>query len=227
MLLIEALQNPALYNHPIVEFEVIETHISWVLLTGRYVYKIKKPVNFGFLDFSTLEKRHFYCEEELRLNRRLAPHLYLGVMAIHGSEEHPELNGQGPVIEYAVKMRQFPQTAQLDRYLKEQGLDNLVMDELASKVAYFHLSIDPVEKDSGFGDLKHVQQPVLENFEHIRASIDDQAIVPLLDKLEHWSKQQLVELADIIQVGKGFPVCLQIAEKRRIQWGFESFKNGS
>jgi len=202
MLLIKGLQNPALFDHPVVEFEVIETHISWVLLTGQYAYKIKKPVNFGFLDFSTLEKRHFYCEEELRLNRRLAPDLYLGVVTIHGSAEHPELNGQGPVIEYAVKMQQFPQLAQLDRLLAKNGLDNSVMDKLASKVAHFHLSLDPIEKDSSFGDLKHVRQPVLENFEHIRASIDDQTIAPLLEKLEHWSKRQLEELADIIQQRK-------------------------
>jgi aminoglycoside phosphotransferase family enzyme len=73
--LIHALQNPALFDHPVLQFEVIETHISWVLLTGPYAYKIKKPVNFGFLDFSTLAKRKHFCEEELRLNRRLAPTL--------------------------------------------------------------------------------------------------------------------------------------------------------
>lgn len=199
MLLIENLQNQALYDHAVEKFEVIETHISWVLLTGQYVYKIKKPVNFGFLDFSTLEKRHFYCEEELRLNRRLAPHLYLGVVAIHGSEEHPELGGQGPVIEYAVKMYQFPQSAQLDRVLTDQGLDVLVMDKLASKVAHFHLSLDPVNKDSGFGDISHVREPVLENFRHIRASIKDHTSSPLLDKLELWSQQQLEKLAELIQ----------------------------
>ncbi|MFK5913652.1 MAG: AAA family ATPase [Woeseiaceae bacterium] len=202
MLLIESLQNPALYDHPIIEFEVIETHISWVLLTGDYVYKIKKPVNFGFLDFSTLEKRHFYCEEELRLNRQLAPDLYLSVVTIHGSEENPELNGHGPAIEYAVKMRQFPQSTQLDRLLTKQGIDNLVMDKLASKVAHFHLSIDSVKNTSDFGDLNHVRQPILENFEQIRACIDDSATVSQLEKLEHWSKQQLEELAELIQKRK-------------------------
>jgi len=204
--LIEGLQKPYLFDHPVEKFEVIETHISLLLLTGQYVYKIKKSVNFGFLDFSTLDKRRFYCEEELRLNRRLALHLYLDVVSIHGSEENPEINGQGPVIEYAVKMRQFPQSAQLDRILAKNGLDNSIMDKLASTVAQFHLSIDPVEKESEFGDLEHVRQPVLENFEHIRASIPDsfkvQTIAPLLEKLEHWSKQQLEELADIINQRK-------------------------
>lgn len=198
MPLIQNLQNPNLFDHPIDVFEVIETHISWVLLTGNYVYKIKKPVNFGFLDFSTLEKRHFYCEEEIRLNRRLAPQLYIGVVSVNGSEREPELNGQGPVIEYAVKMKQFPQSAQLDRILAEKGLDDSVMDKLANKVAHFHMAIEAVEKDSSFGDLEHVQQPVLENFEHIRSSIDNQDIARLLNKLETWTKQQIQVLEDII-----------------------------
>ena len=93
--LIKALQDPALFDHPIYRFEVIETHISWVLLTGDYAYKIKKPVDFGFLDFSSLEKRHHFCQEELRLNRRLAPQLYLEVVAIGGTPDRPVLVGAG------------------------------------------------------------------------------------------------------------------------------------
>ena len=208
MSLINKLQNPALYDHSVDQFEVIETHISWVLLTGDYVYKIKKPVNFGFLDFSTLEKRHFYCDEELRLNRRLAPQLYLDVVTIHGSEAHPQLNGPadvkdyGEVIEYAVKMRQFPQTHQLDRLLAKNGLNNSVIDNLASKTAQFHLSISSVTEESSYGDVEHVKQPMLENFTQIRANIDDPTITPLLDKLEQWTQQQLQQLSSTIQLRK-------------------------
>ena len=198
MLLIEGLQDSALFDHPVSGFEVIETHISWVLLTGQYVYKIKKPVNFGFLDFSTLEKRYFYCREELRLNRRLAPGLYLDVVAIYGSREQPALQGHGPAIEYAVKMRQFPQSAQLDRLLTSHGLDKLMIDDLAVKVADFHLSLAPVAKESRYGDLAHVRQAVLEDYKHIRGTVGDQAGVALLDRLEKWSKQQLEELSDLI-----------------------------
>ena len=202
MHLINNMQDRALYDHPVEVFEVIETHISWVLLTGQYVYKIKKPVNFGFLDFSTLEKRHLYCEEEVRLNRRLAPQLYIGVVAIHGTEEHPNIKSQGPVIEYAVKMKQFPQSTQLDRLLAEKGLDNAVIDKLAGKVARFHLAIDSVAKDSGFGDLEHIQQPVLDNFSHIRGCIDDKNVIPLLNKLEDWTKKKLKLLNETIQQRK-------------------------
>ncbi len=202
MSLIDNLQNATLYDHPVTEFELIETHISWVLLTGPFVYKIKKPVDFGFLNFSTLEKRHFYCKEELRLNRRLAADIYTEVVSIHGTEEHPEFNGDRPVIEYAVKMKQFPQSAQLDRLLEEQGLDNTVMEKLAVKVAEFHMSIETVPIESEFGDLEHVQQPVLENFEQIHASINDIAVTPRLNQLENWSKHQLEELAEVIRQRK-------------------------
>jgi len=210
--LITNLQNSALFDHPIDKFEVIETHISWVLLTGDFVYKIKKPVNFGFLDFSTLEKRHFYCKEELRLNRRLAPDLYLDVVTIRGTESHPGFTGKEPIIEYAVKMRQFPQSAQLDRILKEQGLELKIIDKLADKVSQFHQSINAADKDCKYGDVEHIKQPVMENFQHIRASImtlvDDskgnprQTIMHTLELLEHWSHQQTGELSEIFQQRK-------------------------
>jgi aminoglycoside phosphotransferase family enzyme/predicted kinase len=206
MSLIQALQNPALYDHPIDKFEVIETHISWVLLTGEYVYKIKKPVDFGFLDFSTLEKRHQYCDEELRLNRRLAPQLYLGVVAITGSEEQPQLNGKGEAIEYAVKMRQFPQSAQLDRLLAAGQLEPNVIDRLADKVAWFHLSIAACNPSSPYGDVDHLKLPMLENFTQIRDGIreatDDPAITSKLDILEQWTLRHLERLAPVIAARK-------------------------
>ena len=198
MSLIQALQNPALYDHPIDRFEVIETHISWVLLTGEYVYKIKKPVDFGFLDFSTLEKRHHYCDEELRLNQRLAPQLYLEVVAITGSEEQPRLNGPGEPIEYAVKMRQFPQSAQLDRMLAAGKLDRSIIDRLADKVAQFHLSIKSVDADSPLGDVEHLKRPMLENFTQIREAVDEADVMPTLEALEQWTRLQFLELAPII-----------------------------
>ena len=98
--LITALQNPALFPHPVTDFRVIETHISWVLLTGDYAYKIKKPMNFGFLDFTELSSRAHFCAEELRLNQRLTDGLYLEVLAITGSAEAPQFGGEGTPIEY-------------------------------------------------------------------------------------------------------------------------------
>jgi aminoglycoside phosphotransferase family enzyme/adenylate kinase family enzyme len=200
--LIDNLQNPQLYDHPVDQFEVIETHISWVLLTGEYVYKIKKPVDFGFLDFSTLEKRHYFCQEEIRLNRRLAPQLYLDVVRLCGTEQQPVINGDGPVLEYAVRMKQFPQETQLDRLLTTQGLDNTLMDKLAQTVASFHLAIDSAPADSVFGDLEHIREPVMENFSHIRASLHDERITQLLTRIEHWTTAQLETLTPAIQQRK-------------------------
>jgi uncharacterized protein len=113
--LIEALRRPRAYPHEVDGVEHIETHISHVLLAGEYAYKFKKPLDLGFLDFSTLERRRFCCAEELRLNRRLAPDLYLDVVTVNGTLDAPRIDGTGPVLEYGVRMRRFPQSALLDR----------------------------------------------------------------------------------------------------------------
>src|SRR5215470_1541833 len=101
------LTQPRAYPHSCSAVELIETHISWVLLTGEFAYKIKKPVDFGFLNFSTLALRRHYCAEEVRLNRRFAPALYLDVVPITRSGERVRVGGDGNVIEYAVRMREF------------------------------------------------------------------------------------------------------------------------
>jgi len=119
--LIASLLRPEAYAHPVLSIRLIETHLSWVLLTGSTAYKIKKPLNLGFVDFSTLELRHRACLEELRLNRRLAPALYRDVVPIHGPCEHARLHGDGPVIEWAVRMQEFPEQALLSAAL-ERGV---------------------------------------------------------------------------------------------------------
>ena len=124
------------------------------------------------------------------------------MVAIYGSREKPALQGHGPAIEYAVKMRQFPQSAQFDRLLADHGLDKLMIDDLATQVASFHLSLAPVAKESRYGDLAHVRQAVLENYKHIRETVGDHGGMALLDRLEKWSKQQLEELAGLISQRK-------------------------
>lgn len=109
-----------------------------VILTGPYAYKFKKPVNLGFLDFSTLEARHRYCEEEWRLNRRLAPPLYEAAVKITGSMDNPVIGGDGAAIEYAVKMREFPQSALASRMLADGALTSAQIDALAAHIAAFH-----------------------------------------------------------------------------------------
>lgn len=191
--LIRALHNPACYGHPAQDIRLVETHISWVLLTGTYAYKIKKPVNLGFLDFSTLEQRRFYCEEELRLNRRLAESLYLDVVSITGTPASPRLNGTGPAIEYTIKMVQFPEAARLDRMLTRGELRPEHIDLLAQELAEFHGRVAIAGDDKPFGDPEHVLEPVQQNFTQIRSRIETQDQTQLR-RLEIWSELTFAEL---------------------------------
>ncbi len=192
--LINALLNPAFYDHPVSSCQLIETHISWVILTGDFAYKVKKPVDFGFLDFSSLQKRKYYCEEELRLNRRLAPNIYLDVVAIVGTPEAPSLTGPGNVIEYAVKMAQFSQQMQLDHVLARNELQPNMIDAIANLIAAFHQQVDTAGDNTHYGDPEHVRQPIEENFVQIRERVTDNKHLKLLSELKQWSEHSFREL---------------------------------
>ncbi|MDX1569199.1 MAG: AAA family ATPase [Xanthomonadales bacterium] len=182
--LLHALQNPALYPHAGHDIQLLETHISSVLLIGDYAYKIKKPVNLGFLDFESLEARRHFCEEELRLNRRLAPDLYLAVVPICGRAAQPELDGTGPPIEYAVKMRRFPQEALLDRQIEQGRVDLEVVDAIADEVAHFHGRIEVAPADSVFGEPDTVLAPMLHNFVEVAEHLTAPDVVSTLERIE-------------------------------------------
>jgi aminoglycoside phosphotransferase family enzyme/predicted kinase len=186
--LIAALQNPALYDHPVREFQLVETHVSWVLLTGEYAYKIKKPVNFGFLDFSTLEKRHRCCIDEMALNQRLAPDLYEAVLAIGGTEEAPVLGAHdGAAIEYAIRMRQFDQKDLLSEMLAENRLRQAHLEEAAHLLANFHQSLVPVPADTPWGTPGQVCFPVRDNFRTLAEALDDPALRERHLALKAWA----------------------------------------
>ncbi len=178
--LISTLLNAEAFTHPVDNITLLETHISWVLLTGQFAYKIKKPVNFGFLDFSTLEKRRHFCEAELQLNKRLAPALYLNVVPITGDENKATINGSGEVIEYALKMREFPQDHQLDKVLEAGKLKLKHMSILANKVAMFHQKSESI-KNSHYGNPETIHTAIKDNFSQI------------LDQLKTISNQELHE----------------------------------
>ena len=162
--LIDSLRIPDCYPHPVSAIQVLETHASWVVLTGDYAYKLKKPVDLGFLDYSSLEKRRYACYEELRLNRPLAPELYIGVVPITGQPGAPRVRGEGDAIEYAVQMRQFDQRCQLDHLLENGRLGFADMDDMARHVAAFHLAAPIMEPNGPYGRPQDVQQPVRDNF---------------------------------------------------------------
>ena len=179
--------------------QVVETHISYVLLTGRLAYKIKKPVNLGFLDFSSLEKRRHCCEEELRLNRRLAPELYLEVVPITGTPETPCIAGEGEVIEYAVRMRRFPQSALLDRRLARNALAPELIDALADRIAAFHEQAARCPGGAAYGSPTVVWGAVAENFRQLRQFLPAEQYAGQLDLLERWSEGSRSRLDDFIR----------------------------
>ena len=196
--LINALQDAACYPHSVDTIQVIETHISWVLLTGEQVYKIKKPVNFGFLDFTSLEQRRFFCHEEIRLNQRLAPQIYQRVVAITGTPEQPQIDGPGEAIEYAVQMRQFDQSALMDQLLAAQQLPITHMDDIALQLANFHTNIPSTSKDSPFGAPEQVMLPVQQNFEQILPLLSDGTDKSQLAALEQWANSEYQRIQSLL-----------------------------
>ncbi|GAA3960020.1 AAA family ATPase [Allohahella marinimesophila] len=197
--LVKALQNPELYDHPVANFQLLETHISWVLLTGEFVYKIKKPMNFGFLDFSTLAQRRHFCEEELRLNRRLLESVYLKVVAIGGSEDSPEMNTSGEAIEYAVQMRQFDPSSVLDQLDPADEALPIYMKQLAHQIADFHTNDCAIAADDrDFGKPEQVFAPMAQNFEQIEPMLEDGADKALLKLVEQWAGSEFKRLTPLL-----------------------------
>jgi len=189
-LLIQSLQSAAVFDHPADSIEVLETHISWVILAGDYAYKFKKAVNFGFLDFSTLQKRHFYCQEELRLNRRFAPQLYLDVVCITGSVAQPVINGEGKPLEYAVKMRRFSQDCLLGKLAAGRRLLPGHVDEIAALLAGIHDTVDRAGADTEFGHAEGIHHWVLDNFSQIKAALQPEVMKPELGRLGNWCQEE-------------------------------------
>ncbi len=181
-----ALQNPDLYPHPVKYFRLIETHISWVLLTGHYAYKIKKPVDFGFVDFSSLCKRKFYCEEELRLNRRFSPELYLEVVHFYGSYENPQIGNTGETIEYAVKMKEFSQSSLLSEIATEHLLQPDHIDSIGDVISEFHNSIIRSDTNTQPTSADTILKWSRENFDRIEAVIDEAVLPGYFNELKTW-----------------------------------------
>lgn len=164
--LIDGLQKPAAYPYPIETVDLVQTHISLVFLAGEFVYKVKKPVDFGFLDFTTLELRRSVCEAEVRLNRRLAASTYLGVVPIvRDSAGQLVFEGEGEALEWAVKMRRLPEERMFAHLLGEGEVDNRLMGELADLLTGFHAQARTGAGVDEHGASEAVRANALENFE--------------------------------------------------------------
>ena len=192
--LINKLRDKAAYPHAVESLKIMETHISWVILTGDIAYKIKKPVDLGFVDFTKLARRKYFCDEELRLNQRTAPDLYLDVVPIADTAEGPRI-GRQPAVDYAVRMRQFPTEARLDRQLESGRLGLEDMRALAEIVACFHESLPPRYPGKPAEEIKKLRQFALDNFDQIKAACDGDSPPPNLSQIEAWTRDQFETLS--------------------------------
>lgn len=188
--LVNGLRQALASANPRSELRLIETHISSVLLAGDAAYKLKKPVNLGFLDFTTLAARKRFCELELTLNRRTAPQLYLEVVPITGSAAAPALAGAGQALDYAVKMRRFDTEESFDRLLARGALDAPLVDALADRVAVFHAAIDVAPPSSAFGTPEMILADALDNFAHIERLGAPPASAEALARLRRWTEAE-------------------------------------
>ncbi len=187
----DALRDPRCYGPSVGEVELVETHVSWVFLTGRYAYKVKKPVKLPFVDFSTLKLRKRFCDEEVRVNRRLAPELYLGVVPVGGTQAAPRI-GRKPAIEYAVKMREFATADRLDRRLAAKTLPGSAFAEFGASLARFHSSLPPVR---GI-DAEEIGATALRNIDELESYLEP-ASRPDLRTLRAWTERQRARFAPI------------------------------
>ncbi len=162
--MVQALLEPKAYPEAPQQVEMMQTQMSFVFLTGDYVYKVKKPVNLGYLDYTTLDKRKVCCDKEVELNRRLCPDTYLGVVPITRTGVNISIGGQGEIIEYAVKMRHLPQEAMLNVLLSKNQVLPEMLVRVAQKLAEFHQKAETNATISAFGDLEAITKNTDENF---------------------------------------------------------------
>lgn len=182
-----ALLRPDAFTHPVTQLQIRETHISWVILTGPFAYKIKKPVCFDFIDASTLERRHHYCNEELRLNRRLAPELYLDVVAITSADGRVMVGGRGSPIEYAVRMKQFDASDELLNLLARGDVSLNEVTALGELLARFHLSAPVALRTGTHEKTQRTYESVFGNLAQLAAHLERLEPVAGLGGVADWT----------------------------------------
>ncbi|MFO8084872.1 MAG: AAA family ATPase [Desulfobacterales bacterium] len=200
----EAMADPDFYPHPVFEIQRRDTHISVVFLTGQWVYKLKKPLNLGFLDFREIEERAKFCEQEVRLNRRLSKGIYLNTVIIAENEKNVfSLSESGNVVEYAVKMKQLPDEARLGSLLKKNAVSRYDLELLGKKLAAFYLHSKQNSQIDQYGQRDMVIFNSEENF---------QQIVPFVSQLIDREKWQF-----ICEVNRSFLYHHHVLFERRLE----------
>lgn len=196
---IEDLLTPTAFPHAVTHVQLKETHISWIVLTGQFAYKIKKPVHFEFIDASTLERRRALCEEELRLNLRTAPDLYIDVVPLAYEHEQLLIAGAGTPIEYAVRMHQFEASQELASLLAEGSVTVHDITALATSLANFHRRATVAPATSPHGTFQKVREQILDVLALLLGHLPGEEWAAELGRLNDWTCQSLVRLQLLIE----------------------------
>lgn len=182
--ILKAFQKPNLFPHATRHIDCLETHLSWIVLTGEYAYKIKKPVNLGFQDYTSLSKRKYYCELEVELNHRFSKEIYIKTMPIFGSLLDPSFKQQGnlDVIEWIIQMHQFPESAILASKAKEHSLSLTIIKKLARNIAEFHQLAKVCPLHELYGTPAHTLKQVKDNFSALKMLLSNSSILQCFSK---------------------------------------------
>ena len=199
--LVERLGEPAAYPHATGPIRRIETHISWVFLTGPFVYKVKKPLDLGFLDYTSLERRRRFCEEEIRVSGRFAPDLYVAAVPITGTVDEPRVGGDGPAVEWAVKLVQFDEADRLDARFEAGRLTAADCERLGASIAAVEEGLAVAAAGDPWGSAASVHDAVAINLRQLRERRPDAA--ERVAGIEAWLFARLAELAGVIERRRG------------------------
>lgn len=183
---LKSLLKPDAYPEPANSVRLLQTHVSFLFITDNFVYKIKKPVDFGFLNFTTIDRRRFYCNEEVRLNRRLCPEIYLGVVELRESASGATFRGEGNVIDYAVKMKRLPEERMLDRMLAEGKVTESDIRKIARVIAIFHLNAEHGGTIDENGGIAGIRRNWEENFRQIAEFVNISLAKMDLELIKKW-----------------------------------------
>lgn len=193
------LLDPNAYPDPTKSVEPLQTHISFIFITDDYVYKVKKAVNFGFLDFSSLDKRLYYCQQEIELNKRLSPDIYLGVLPVTDESDRLVIDGKGDVVDYAVRMKKIPMDRLMKKLLREGKVTQGMVDEVAKKIAVFHAEAQTSKEIEKFGSRETIKFNTDENFEQTKSYIGKTITQEQYDLLKRYTDTFYIMKKDTIE----------------------------
>ena len=189
--IIQSLLAPSAYPEPTSNVHLVQTHVSFIFITDNFAYKIKKPVDFGFLNFTSLDRRRFYCTEEVRLNRRLCPDIYLGVVEVRETPEGGRIDGEGMVIDYAVKMKRLPEELMMEHLLQTGRLYGDDIGRIARTIGEFHLAAERGEEIDRYGSPAEIRRTWEENIQQVSRFVPDTITARDLRIIADWGGEYL------------------------------------